>query len=102
MANVGNDTSQMNEWSNNVDLKNQDYEQLIQKLYTLVDNFASSEEFKGSLSKEFENSVLNQKQMFESYSNTLRQCTDYMKTTSTKIDSQNEQLTAQFKSGNVE
>ena len=48
MANVGNDTRQMNEWSNNVDLKNQDYEQLIQKLYTLVDNFASSEEFKGS------------------------------------------------------
>ena len=27
MANVGNDTRQMNEWSNNVDLKNQDYEQ---------------------------------------------------------------------------
>ena len=45
--------------------------------------------------------VLNQRAMFDSYSATFRECAEYIKSTSYKIDSENDGLAAQMRSGNV-
>lgn len=98
---VSNNTQGMNEWSRNIESQADSYDELIRKLYTLVDQFANSEDFRGSLSKEFENTVLNQRQMFDSYSDTFRQCTEYMKRTANRIDAENDELAARMRSGNA-
>ena len=99
---VSNNTIGMRDWSKNIDSQADSYDELIRKLYTLVDQFANSEDFRGSLSKEFENVVLNQRPMFDSYSSTFRECAEYIKSTANKIDSENDALAAQMRSGNVE
>ncbi len=99
---VSNNSQEMRNWSNDVNMQSDDYDALIKRLYTLIDGFVNSEDFKGSLSNEFENVVLNQKDMFNSFSTTFRECSDLIKTTSYKIDSDRDMLSAGFKSGNVE
>ena len=99
---VSNNTGAMNDWSSNITTQADDYDLLVKKLYALVDSFANSENFRGSLSKEFENVVLNQRPMFDSYSSTFRECAEYIKSTANKIDSENDALAAQMRSGNVE
>jgi uncharacterized protein YukE len=98
---VSNNTIGMRDWSKNIDSQADSYDELIRKLYTLVDQFANSEDFRGSLSKEFENAVLNQRQMFDSYSDTFRQCTEYMNRTASRIDAENDELAARMRSGNA-
>ena len=46
--------------------------------------------------------MLNQRPMFDSYSSTFRECAEYIKSTANKIDSENDALAAQMRSGNVE
>ena len=99
---VSNNTGAMSNWSSNINAQADDYDALVKKLYALVDSFANSENFRGSLSKEFENVVLNQRPMFDSYSTTFRECAEYIKSTANRIDSENDGLTARMRSGNVE
>ena len=99
---VSNNTGAMNDWSSNINTQADDYDTLVKKLYVLVDSFANSENFRGSLSKDFENVVLNQRPMFDSYSSTFRECAKYIKSAAYRIDSENDGLAAQIKSGNVE
>ena len=47
---VSHDTNAMRTWSNNVDQNSGDYDDLISKLYALVDQFVGSPQFKGGLS----------------------------------------------------
>ena len=56
---VSHDTNAMRTWSNNVDQNSGDYDDLISKLYALVDQFVGSPQFKGGLSEEFFNVVIN-------------------------------------------
>ena len=44
---VSHDTNAMRTWSNNVDQNSGDYDDLISKLYALVDQFVGSPQFKG-------------------------------------------------------
>ena len=42
---VSNNTIGMRDWSKNIDSQADSYDELIRKLYTLVDQFANSEDF---------------------------------------------------------
>ena len=39
--------------------------------------------------------------MFDSYSDTFRQCTEYMNRTASRIDAENDELAARMRSGNA-
>lgn len=89
---VSHDTASMRNWSNTMDSNSNSYDDLINRLYSLVDQFAGSNEFKGGLSADFLNTVMNQKQAFLDYSRTFAECSEIIKSTATKIDSDEAQL----------
>ena len=86
MGTVSHDTSLMRDWSVKMDVNAEDYDALIIRLYTLVDQFVGSAEFKGGLSEDFMNNVMNQRKAFFDYSDTFRECANYIKSTSHGID----------------
>ena len=101
MSHVSNNTDKINAWAGDVNTTADDYDTLVSRLYALVDMFANSEDFKGTVSKEIENNVLNQRKMFDSYSGTFREASGYMKKVGMKIANDTEELIARAKSGNV-
>ncbi len=97
---VSHDTSAMRTWSNNMEANSGDYDDLVSKLYNLVDGFVGSPEFKGGLSEEFYNTVYNQRAAFERYSDTFRECAKYMTTRAGHIDDEEAQTKNMFNSAN--
>lgn len=92
MAIVSHDTDLMRDWSSNIDERANDYDSLVTRLYTLVDQFVGSPEFKGGLSTDFENAVISQKPEFLKYSETFRECVELINTTASNIDSDESSL----------
>lgn len=97
---VSHDTNAMRTWSTNVDQHSGDYDDLVSKFYNLVDQFVGSPDFKGGLSEEFFNTVVSKRQVFESYSDTFRECAKYMNTKAGNIDSDEAQMKAMFNRAN--
>lgn len=97
---VSHDTNAMRTWSNNVEQSSGNYDDLVTRFYNLVDQFVGSPEFKGGLSEEFYNTVINQRQAFMNYSQTFRDCAEYMKTKAGNIDSDEAQMKAMFNRAN--
>ena len=97
---VSHDTNAMRTWSNNVDQNSGDYDDLISKFYAIVDQFVGSPQFKGGLSDEFFNVVINQRNTFLQYSETFRECAKYMTTKAGNIDSDEAQMKAMFNRAN--
>ena len=77
-----------------------DYDDLITRFYNLVDQFVGSAEFKGGLSEEFFNVVINKRSEFLQYSETFRECAKYMTTKAGNIDSDEAQMKAMFNRAN--
>lgn len=100
MAIVSHDTDMMRDWSTNVEERANDYDTLVNRLYTLVDQFVGSADFKGGLSTDFENTVVSQKPEFMRYSETFRECVDLIKQTATSIDSDEAELQSSINSAN--
>ena len=97
---VSHDTNGMRDWSQNIEAKSNDYDDLINKFYAIVDEFVGSPQFKGGLSDEFFNGVMNQRNTFMQYSDTFRECAKYMNTKSANIDSDEAQMKAMFNRAN--
>lgn len=89
---VSHNTDSMRAWSGTMDANSNSYDDLINRLYTLIDQFAGSNDFKGGLSSDFLDKVLNQRQAFLNYSRTFEDCSEIIKSTATKIDSDEAQL----------
>lgn len=100
MAIVSHDTDLMRDWSSNIDERANDYDSLVTRLYTLVDQFVGSPDFKGGLSTDFENTVINQKPEFLKYSETFRECVELINTTATNIDSDESDLQSGINNAN--
>jgi uncharacterized protein YukE len=97
---VSHDTNAMREWSQNIETKSNDYDDLVNKFYAIVDQFVGSPQFKGGLSEEFFNVVMNQRNTFMQYSDTFRECAKYMNTKSSDIDSDEAQMKSMFNRAN--
>lgn len=89
---VSHDTELMRNWSNTMEDNSDDYDRLINRLYALVEEFAGSSDFRGGLSSDFLDKVLSQKNTFQRYSTTFRECSKLISDTSRKIDSDDAEL----------
>ncbi len=100
MTIVSHDTNLMRDWSSNVEERANDYDTLVNRLYTLVDQFVGSSDFKGGLSADFENAVVSQKPQFMKYSETFRECVELINQTATNIDNDEAELQSNINSAN--
>ena len=86
MSIVSHNTDQMRNWSNVMDTNAGDYDSLINRLYNLIEGFAGSEQFRGGLSTEFLNQIMDMKPQFLKYSATFRDCNDLIRSRAKAID----------------
>ena len=100
MSIVSHDTDLMRDWSNTMDTNASDYDSLINRLYSLVDQFVGSEEFRGGLSTDFMDKVMSQKPAFIRYSDTFKECAELISSTAGRIDSDEAELKSAINSAN--
>lgn len=96
MSIVSHDTEQMRNWSGTMENNANDYDSLINRLYTLIDGFVGSEQFRGGLSGDFLEKVLSKRTTFMQYSDTFRECSELITQTAGRIDSDEEALRARI------
>ena len=99
MNSVGHDTGAMRTWSGDINKAADDYKGLVDDLYRNVSDLVSVE-FTGGLSKEFENDVLDKRDVFDGLYQTLVDCADLINGTASYIDADEEALSARFKNNN--
>ena len=97
---VSHDTNAMRDWSNNMDQQSTEYDHLISSFYALVDRFVGSPDFKGGLSEDFYNTVIDKRSDFERYSDTFRECAKILNSRAANIDSDEAQMKAMFHRAN--
>ncbi len=100
MSIVSHDTTGMRDWSGAMENNASDYDSLINRLYTIIDGFVGSEQFKGGLSGDFLDKVLSKRSAFMQYSETFRECAELLTKTAGRIDSDEESLRARISRGN--
>ncbi len=97
---VSHSTDLMRSWSTDINEKSNSYDELVDSLYKTIDQFVGSEDFKGGITEDFENSVLSRRPDFQKYSTTFRECTEYMDKAAQTIDDDEAELKASFEQNN--
>lgn len=97
---VSHDTSLMQNWSNTMQSNNSDYESLVRELYSLVEEFANSNDFKGGLSTNFLDTFLGRKQAFLDFAQDFNECSEYIKARARDIESDESYLKSKIESNN--
>ena len=97
---VGNNSDGMRNWSSNIEGNADDYDRLVNNLYSLVESFANSRDFKGTLSDTFYNSFIAMKPEFLKYSATFRDCAELIRRNAANIDNNRSYLNNKINSQN--
>jgi len=97
---VSHNTGAMRNWSSNMTSNAEEYDALINRLYSLIEEFTGSSDFSGGLSTDFYNAVVEKKSAFMSYSATFRECADLINKRASKIDSNEADLKNKFNNAN--
>lgn len=100
MTIISHNTEAMRDWSTVMDDRAGNYDELVARLYLLVDQFVGSEDFKGGLSADFEDKVVSQKPVFERYSATFTECSEIIRSRATNIDADEAELKSAINSAN--
>ena len=100
MSTVSHNTDSMRNWSKNMEGNADNYDMLINRLYSLIDDFVGSKNFSGGLSSDFKTNVQDKKQKFLMYSTTFRESSELVNKRAVKIDSDEAQLKSYFQRNN--
>lgn len=97
---ISHNTEAMRDWATVVTENSNLYSDQIEALYSLVDQFAGSPDFKGGLSTDFENQVIDLKPKFEEYAQVIEECVEIIKERATVIDDVESELDSSLKREN--
>ena len=100
MDTVSNNSTGMRNWSSNIQSNADEYDELINKLYSLIEGFANSRDFKGTLSDSFYNTFIAMKPAFLRYSATFRDCAELINSRAANIDNNRAALNNRINSQN--
>lgn len=77
------------------------YDVLIGNLYSLIEELTSDQVFKGGLSMEFKNDVLDKKQKFYSYSSTFRDAAEILNKRGHNIEDATMQMSSKIRNSSI-
>lgn len=100
MAVVSHNTELMRNWSDSLTENTNNYDDLVNRLFFLIDQFVGSADFRGGLSTDFEEVVVSKKPEFQKYAETFRECAELINKTSVKIDNDEAELKSMANSAN--
>ena len=97
---VSNNSDGMRNWSSNIQSSADDYDGLINRLYSLVEGFANSKDFKDASNVFFSLIILRMKPAFLRYSTTFRDCAELINSRAANIDNNRAALNNKINSQN--
>lgn len=97
---VSHDTDKMRTWSTTMETNSSDYRNLIDELYSLVDEFAGSSIFKGGLSTDLSTNIEGQKTAYINYQTLFEEASDILKNRAQNIDSDEAYLQSRINQNN--
>lgn len=97
---VSHNTEAMRDWASVVNENTNLYSQKIEALYSLINQFVGSPDFKGGLSTDFENQVIDLRPKFEEYAQVIEECVDIIKERATIIDDVESELDSSIRGEN--
>ena len=101
MGIVSHNTEEMRAWANELKNNTNVYDNLVRDLYTIMQGFAGSADFKGELSDSLINNINRMRPFFEEYSDTFLECIKYIVSTASNIDSDTSRLKQYIENNNV-
>ena len=101
MGIVSHNTEEMRAWANELKNNTNAYDNLVRDLYTIMQGFAGSADFKGGLSDTLINNINRMRPFFEEYSDTFLECIKYIVSTASDIDSDTSRLKQYIENNNV-
>lgn len=101
MGIVSHNTEEMRAWANELKNNTNVYDNLVRDLYTIMQGFAGSSDFKGGLSDTLINNINRMRPFFEEYSDTFLECIKYIVSTASDIDSDTSRLKQYIENNNV-
>ena len=97
---VSNNSEGMRNWSTGIQGSADDYDGLINKLYSLAESFANSRDFSGTLSDTFYNNFIAMKPNFLRFSATFRDCAELLNSRAANIDNNRASLNSKINRAN--
>lgn len=101
MATISHNVELMQEWTSCMSENASNYDELVSRLYNLVNQFVGSEDFKGGLSTDFEENLNRLRPEFERYSETFKESIDFVNERANSISDAESELTNRINSGNL-
>jgi len=83
---VSHSTEAMNNWAKTRESDAEDFDTMVNELYSLIDQFVGTDEFRGGLAEDLRNNLDSYKSEFRKYSTTFREASDVMKKNANKIE----------------
>lgn len=97
---VSRNTDSMRGWANTMSANADEYSSLINRLYSLIEQFVGTEDFKGGLSTDFLTKMSELRPEFEKYSTTFEECSKLIKDRSIRMDNSDAELASRISRGN--
>lgn len=101
MATISHNVELMQEWTSCMGENASNYDELVSRLYNLVNQFVGSEDFKGGLSTDFEENLNRLRPEFQRYSETFRESIDFVNERANSISDAESELTNRINNGNL-
>ena len=97
---ISRDTNSMRNWSNTMNANADNYDALVNELYSLIDQFVGSSDFNGCLSREFLQKMEVLKPEFKKYSTVFEEYSKMIKDISIRMDNTDAELASRIARGN--
>lgn len=97
---VSHNTDDMRTWSNNMGNTGEEYRNLVDELYTLIGDFAGSDDFKGGLATELSENIEAKKGEFLNYETTFHDSEEIVKNRAQHIDNDEAYLQSRINNNN--
>lgn len=101
MAVIGHNTQLMEEWTSNLDTKNNSYQDMIDELFNSVNTLVGSPEFMGGIPEHFQDSVLNKRANFNDYAETFADLCKFMSQKKVEIEDDTQVMVNQINNSSM-
>lgn len=96
MVKIAHDTELMQTWIENLDQKDQYYNDLMNELFNSVDTLVGTPDFAGGIPENFGEKVLSKRSRFDLYSQTFEDLCKFMKQSKDQIEDDTSRLAGQI------
>lgn len=97
---ISHDTDMIDSWTKTMDSNDTEYEELVKKFYAVLEDLLGSVDLQGGLADDLSRTAEEVKNPLLSYSQTFKDCSEFMKKTGRQIESDEQYLNSVINNNN--